>query len=60
MIIDIVLMADLDETLKEASYGCSLPSDTISRLMRNVHILLDSRKRLRGQVDSPNIIYNAV
>jgi len=39
--------------------GCSnirwrtlLPADTISRSIRNVHILLDSGKRLGGQVES--------
>ena len=37
-------MSDLDETFTETSDGCSLPSDTISRSIRNVHVLLDSSK----------------
>ena len=46
------LMSDLDETFTDTSDGCFLPSDTISRSIRNVHVLLDSRKRLGGQVDT--------
>ena len=44
------LMSDLDETFTDTSDGCSLPSDTISRSIRNVHDHLDSRKRIGGQV----------
>ena len=44
-------MSDLDETFTETSDGCPLPSDTISRSIRNVYVLLDSRKRLGGQVE---------
>ena len=46
------LMSDLDETFTDTSDGCSLPSDTISRFIRNVHVLLDSGKRLGGLVES--------
>ena len=46
------LMSDLDETFTKTSDGCSLASDTISRSIRNVHVLLDSGKRLGGQVES--------
>ena len=46
------LMSDLDKTFTDTSDGCSLPSDTISRSIRNVYVLLDSRKRLGGQVQS--------
>jgi len=45
-------MSDLDETFTGTSDGYSLPSDTISRSIRNVHVLLDSKKRLGGQVES--------
>ena len=41
---------DIDETFSEASDGCSLPSDTISSFVRNLYVLLDSRKRLNEQV----------
>ena len=45
------LMSDLDKTFTDTYDGCSLASDTISKSIRNVHVLLDSRKRLGGQVD---------
>ena len=45
------LVSDLDETFTDTLDGCSLPSDTISRSIRNAHVLLDSRKRLGGQVE---------
>ena len=45
------MMSDLDETFTETSDGCSLPSDTISRSIRNVYVLPDSRKRLGRHVD---------
>ena len=38
------LMSDLDQSFTDTSDGCSFPSDTISRFIRNVHVLLDSRK----------------
>ena len=37
------LLSDLDESFTDASDGCYLPSDTISRSIRNV--LQDSRKK---------------
>ena len=46
------LMSNLDETFTDTSDGCSLPSDTIYRSIRNFHVLLDTRKRLGGQVES--------
>ena len=36
----------------QAFNGCVLPSDTISSFIRNVHVLLDSRMRLWGQMES--------
>ena len=47
-----LLISDLDETFTDTSNGCSLSSVTISRSIRNVHVLLDSRKRLSGQLES--------
>ena len=47
-----LLISDLDETFKDTSDGCSLPSATISKSIRNVHVLLESRKRLGGQEKS--------
>ena len=44
------LMSDLYETFTDTSDGCSLLSDTISRSIRKVHVLLESRKRLGGHV----------
>ena len=38
------LMSDLDQSFTDTSDGCSFPSNTISRFIRNVHVLLDSRK----------------
>ena len=46
------LMSNLDETFREASLECSLPSETITRCVRNLHFLQDPRKRLGGQVES--------
>ena len=46
------LVSDLDETFTDTLDGCSLPSTTIFRFIRNVHVLLESRKRLGGQVES--------
>ena len=45
------LMSDLDETFTDTLDRCSLPSDTISRSIRNVYVHLDSMKRLGGQVE---------
>jgi len=45
-------MSDLDETFTDTLDGCPLPSDTISSSIKNVLVLLDSRKRLGGQVES--------
>ena len=47
-----IQMSDLYETFTKAIDGCSLQSDTNSRLIRSVHVLLDSRKRLGGQEES--------
>jgi len=43
------LMSDHYETFTDSSAGCSLLSNTISRSIRNNHLLLDFRKRLGGQ-----------
>ena len=48
----LFLMFNPDETFTEVSKWCPLLSDTISRFIRNLHVLQDSRKRLRGQVES--------
>ena len=45
------LLSNLHETFREASLGCSLSSETITRYIRNLHVLQDSRKRLGGQVE---------
>ena len=42
-------MLDLYETFADTSDGCSIPSDTISRSIKNAHDLLDSRQRVGGQ-----------
>ena len=47
LIIDMLL-----DVRSGVSDGCPLPSDTISRFIRIVYDILDSRKRLREQVDS--------
>ena len=39
-------MSDFDETFTKAFDGCSLPSGTTSKFIRNVQVFLDSRKRL--------------
>ena len=46
------LMLDLDETLTEAFEVWSLSSDTTTRIIRNLHVLKDFRKRPGGQVES--------
>ena len=46
------LMMDLDETFREALYGCPLHPDSISRSIRNLPVLQDSMKRLGGWVES--------
>ena len=48
------LMSFLDETFTDTSYGCPLQSDTFSRSIRNVHLLLDFWKRLGKQEKSWN------
>jgi len=50
--LDMVPMSDLDETFTDTSDECFLPSDTISRSIRNVHVLLESMKRHGGQEKS--------
>ena len=47
-----LLTSDHDKTFSDTYDECSLPSDTISSSIRNVYILLDSGKRLEGQVES--------
>jgi len=42
-------MSDRDETFTEASDGCSLQSDPISRFIKNIHVLLDSKKKFFKQ-----------
>ena len=51
-VLTLFLMSDLDETFTDSYDGCSLPYDTISRSIRNVHPLLDLRMRLGGQEKS--------
>ena len=46
------LLMDLDEIFRKASLLCSLTFDTIKKVVRNVHVLPDSRKRLGGQAES--------
>ena len=46
------LMSDLDDTFTQTSDECFLPSDTISRSIRNIHVLLESRKRHGWQAES--------
>ena len=46
-------MSDLDETFTDTSDECFLPSDTISRSIRNVHVLQDSRK---NHVKTPPVL----
>ena len=50
--LTLLILFDLDETFKDISDECSLPSDTISRSISYVHVLLDSIMRLGGQVES--------
>ena len=47
-----LLIYYLDENFTEASRWCYLLSDTISRFIRDLHVLQVSRKRLRGKVES--------
>ena len=42
-------MSNLHETFREASLGCSLTSEIITRCIRNLKILQESRKRPRGR-----------
>ena len=51
-ILTWLLMSDLHATFTDTSERCSLPSDIISRSIRNVNVLLDSRKKLGVQVES--------
>ena len=51
-VLSLFLMSDLDETFTDTYDECSLPVDTIFRSIRYVHDVLDSRKRLGGQVES--------
>ena len=46
------LMSDLDDTFTDTSDECFLPSDTISRSIRTIHVLLESQKRHGGQEKS--------
>jgi hypothetical protein len=46
------LLMDLDEIFRKASLLYSLTSDTIKKVVRNPHVLLDSKKRLGGQAES--------
>ena len=43
------LMSDLNETSTDTSDECFLPYETVSRSIRNTHVLLESRKRHGGQ-----------
>ena len=42
-------MSTLHETFRETSLGCSLTSEIITRCIRNLKILQESRKRPRGR-----------
>ena len=42
-------MSNLHETFRETSLGCSLTSEIITRCIRNLKILQESRKRPRGR-----------
>ena len=46
------LMSNLDETFTKASKGYFLLSDTFSRFIRNLHVLLTSKEGLKGHVES--------
>ena len=46
------LLMDLDEIFRKASLLYSLTSDTIKKVVRNPHVLLDSKKRHGGQGES--------
>ena len=43
------LMSDLDETFTDTTDECSLPYDTISGSIRNIHVLLESRKKMEDR-----------
>jgi len=51
-------MSDHYEAFTDSSDGCFLLSDTISRSIRNNHLLLDFRKRLGGLVDKKRLEMN--
>ena len=46
------LLMDIDEIFRKASLLYCLTSDTIKKVVRNLHVLQDSRKRLGGQAES--------
>ena len=46
------LMLDLDEIFTATSEGWYMSYDTISRFIRNLHVVQHSRKRLGGQIES--------
>ena len=52
------LKSDLDETFCEASYWWSYHLDTISTQVKNLHVLQDSLKGLRGQVSEVGSWWN--
>ena len=45
------LLMNLDEFFRKASSLYSLTADTIKKVVRTVHVLPDSKKRLGGQAD---------
>ena len=47
-VLTLFLMSDLDKTFTEGSDVCYLQSGAISKFIENVHVLLDSKKRLGG------------
>ena len=55
------LMSNLHETFREASLGLSHPSDTITRCIRNLHVLQDSRRDLedRWSLDRVSVVQSS-
>ena len=46
------LLTDIDEIFRKASLLYCLTSDTIKKVVRNLHVLQDSRKRFKGHGES--------
>ena len=54
------LMSKFDENLMKASKECSFLSDTISRFIRNLHVLQESRKGLGVLTEFPMLDFDEV